>query len=537
MRSSSQFRRAKRLPIAVNMSFEPYDPDYPIDALPPLLRRASEYIHINTQAPMAMCASSVLAAAIACVHPRLLACWRPGVRSPGTLFFVLEAETGERKTSNDDIAFKEHTRFEARQYRLAKEDEIEFQAQMVSWQAIGTGLRRKLEASVRGRGDQDEARRLLEQHEKCRPVPAKRPLMLISDITPEALEHHLATVCPWACVLSRDGSDAFGAGLFDKPSMLNGLWDKGSWSSKRIGRGVTEVSGASLCIYIQIQGPELDRLISGRARSAITGGHTTRWFFCKPKSTQGTRTDRFCERPREWITDFWARNRQLLSELESAPFPLRRRPMKFSKAARELLAWYKDRLELELIDGKRFAQMRGVAGKSTELAARLAADIAEHLGERSVSAELVRGTIRIAAWHLNQYRLRFCPYTEQELDVIALREWLHDRIPLWLKRPQQWWWFDGPELSQIVHNRLRRDVVRLRAAIRGLEELDGSVRLVEPIGRGWFITFEDWMPRPSGAEIKAQLSRWGASRRAVESAAPPPPVNAETTLWPGVDLP
>lgn len=516
-----------------------FDPEYPIDAMTPKLSRAANYIHIETQAPLAMCATSVLAAATASTHPHILACWRPGASCVCSQIFILEAETGERKTSVDRLAWREIMLFEQRQKLLAEEDEATFKVNMATWNAVRRGLERALEGSARRGEDLQPIKDSLSAHHAVKPVRPQRLLTLSINASAESVEEHLADVFPCVNMFAKDGGDAFNSGLLDKPQMVNSLWDDGSWESKRISRGTTSIAGASFCLYTAIQPAEFERHLRGRAKAALSSGNSSRWLYARPASTQGYRLDQFSERPGEWIADYWSRHRELLERLNSAPLPLRRRPKRFSKAARDLLVWYGREIEEALSDQGWFAQMRGVANKSAEVAGRQAASMAEFEGYRIVTADIVQVAIRIVAWHLNQYRLRFAPYTEDERDVIAMRIFFDEWVPKWLKRPKQYWFYNGPDMLHIVPNRLRRDVDRVKKAIRSIEAQDQAVRLVEaPVGRGWTVHFDPihgmHLPEPS-RELAPLTSRWAS----VEAPSRSPVVKEieGIVLWPGVMLP
>lgn len=523
------------------MPTEPFDPEYPLHGLTPTLRRAAEYVHIATQAPLALCATSVLAAASACTHPHIVACWRRGVATPCSQIFVVEAESGERKTAVDALTFREHRAFEGEQARQCTEDQSKFETDVKKWRAIRKGLTRTLEACARHGKDLEAAQTALDQHEARRPTLIQRPRLLTSNTSAEALEDHLAHVYPCVNVVAKDGGDGWNGGLFDRPQMMNSLLDDGTWESRRLSRGTTIIVGASLCFYGPIQGAELERLLGGRARAVFGSGNAYRWLFARPRSTQGTRFDKFLERPKEWMENFSQRTRELLWKLDGAALPLRRKPKRFTKAARNLLAWYGEQIELELVDGKRFALMRGAAAKSPEVCAKIAADMAEFEIYDTVSADVVRGAILIGAWHLNQFKMRFAPYSNEELDDNAMREFLNEKVPTWLRRSKEYWFYNGPDLLNIVPSRLRGDVKRVKNSIRRIQAEDGSVQLSEAsVGRGWTIHFPGWHQPDLRVHGRRELPplnarRWDnppvVSERTVEQP------NSGEILWPGVRLP
>ena len=81
----------------------PPAPEFPARALGPL-RDVAEAIQMLTQAPLAICGNSVLAAAVLAVQAQRDVELPGGGRKPLTELFVSVADSGERKTSVDKLA-------------------------------------------------------------------------------------------------------------------------------------------------------------------------------------------------------------------------------------------------------------------------------------------------------------------------------------------------------------------------------------------------------------------------------------------------
>lgn len=98
--------------------------DFPVWALPPLIRGAVEEAAAVTQAPAALIASSALAAASLAVQTKFDVRRYNGLTSPCSLFFITIAESGERKTTVDKFFFSPFWEFEesVSQNRAADED-------------------------------------------------------------------------------------------------------------------------------------------------------------------------------------------------------------------------------------------------------------------------------------------------------------------------------------------------------------------------------------------------------------------------------
>src|SRR5262249_37748362 len=77
---------------------------FPVTALGPLLGAAAEGIHDRVQAPMALCAQSVLAAAALATQAHANVVLPMGQAKPLSCFFLTIAASGERKSACDQEA-------------------------------------------------------------------------------------------------------------------------------------------------------------------------------------------------------------------------------------------------------------------------------------------------------------------------------------------------------------------------------------------------------------------------------------------------
>lgn len=78
--------------------------EFPLDALPLTLKNAVLAIHDKTQAPIAICAQSVLAAITLAAQGLADVRLPMGLVKPISNYFITVAESGERKTSTDILA-------------------------------------------------------------------------------------------------------------------------------------------------------------------------------------------------------------------------------------------------------------------------------------------------------------------------------------------------------------------------------------------------------------------------------------------------
>ncbi len=159
-------------------------------------------------------------------------------------------------------------------------------------------------------------------------------------------------------------------------------------------------------------------------------GFLARFLIAWPQSTQGTRF--FTEPPESWpkLARFNTRLRSLLDqpvELDDEG-RLSPRVLGLSIEAKALWVKFHDAIEAELLPSGELYDVRDVAAKVADNAARIASLL--HQFERSleepIGAELMESATRLAAWHLNESR-RFFGELAMPPEILAasqLERWL-----------------------------------------------------------------------------------------------------------------
>lgn len=506
---------------------------FPAHALSPKLKAAAEFIHLTNQSPIGMCACSVISAASLVCQGIMNVHWRPKIHSPVSLIVIVEAESGERKSSNDEIAFREIRRFDAEQAAFAKTEEAIYVQQLKIWKvkvkAAEKALCRQALAGESTLGTEGELMEL----ERNRPVKRKRAQMLLANSTRQALARHLGTIYPFVGIISDEAAVVLSSDALGDLGMLNKVWDGGTWTSDRITRERIELRNTRLAILLQVQpGVSSDFLDSPRSQVHATG-FSSRCFFVRPESLQGTRLHRFIDIPSDGMEAFDEAIRSLLKRYEG-PEPPQPVSVDLGEAATELLAWFQEKVEIELGDGRRFCMMRGNASKSVEQCSRLAAVMHGLEGYAGpISVDVMRGAIQLTAWFLNQYRMRFCPLSQPELDALELEDCI-SRHAHKFKKTQS---VAGPELCRLAPRRLRQ-VEALKATLRTLEA-QGKLKIWD--GHSWHVSLTWWFPPqdPPWKQVEESRSIFALRWRQQPPAATSREIPVETghVLWPGVILP
>ena len=419
-------------PFGLQLNSDPY----PLDVLPPVLRDAVAEVQGFVKAPMAMVAQSALAS-LSLAGQALIDVHRAEkLEGPVSLFMLTLGDSGERKTATDKQFTRVITDYQNEQQEAAKPEVASYRASVDAWKAEREGVLTAIrELSKKGK-DTVQKRRELDELEHIKPREPRIPELIVGDETAGNLPFHLAHKWPSAGVFCSEAGAILGShamGESTRMSMLslwNILWDGGEL---KVGRKTTDsfrVRGARLSMNLMVQPAtlaEFNDKTNGIARGI---GLWARCLIALPESTQGTRM--FDEPPASTpcLTRF---NRQIRNILD-LPVPIDddgrlcpRLMMPSPEAKQEWIA-YHDEVEVQLRPDGAFADVRDVASKSADVAARLAAlfQLFEAPESGVVSGENMARGATIARWNLNEARRFFgsLALPQEQVDAVRLEGWL-----------------------------------------------------------------------------------------------------------------
>jgi len=420
-------------PLAAKVDPEPY----PVDALPDTIRAAVEEVQGFTKAPVPLVASSALAALSLAIQAHADAKRAEKLTGPVSLFLLTIADSGERKSTCDGFFTKAIRDYEETQAELAKPALKDHKAAIEAWEAKRGGIKEKIRQLAKENKPTSNLEAALRDLEHDKPEPPRVQRLLYADATPEALAYGLAKNWPSGGVVSAEAGIVFGAHGMGKDSvmrnlaLLNVLWDGGALTIDRRTAESFTVRGARLTVALQVQEATLRSFFDRSGGLARGTGFLARFLVAWPESTQGFRP--FTEAPANWPA-LAAFNRRIAAILEQ-PAPVDENgginPPLLPLTADAKVAWvaFHDAIERELASGGELYDVRDVASKTADNAARLAAlfQVFEGAGG-AIGAEAFESASRIAAWHLNEARRFFgeLALPAELADAARLDSWLLD---------------------------------------------------------------------------------------------------------------
>jgi hypothetical protein len=368
--------RASTVPDPKRPLFRPLPPApvFPVRALGGL-RAAAEAIHARTQAPMAICAQSVLAAATLAVQAHRDVELPGGGRRPLTGIFASVAESGERKTSVDRIALAPVYRIEEQWRQDHEAARASYVNDLDAWKAARDSAKKK------HKGDRTSIRNALDSIGP-EPKAPPQPMLLVADPTPEALVLHLRDSRPWCGVFTAEGGILIGGSAFNDDTrmrtgaLFNTLWDGEPIRRSRVLTGNAFLPGRRCSAHVMMQQTVADKLLGDSMLDGI--GLLARVLLVAPESTAGTRL--FRDTPADCASVLHAYSDRLTQLLTRKPTLAPDSPdvldppvMTLTAEARAPWVHFHNEVESDLGPGGELHSVRAFGAKMAEHAGRLAA--------------------------------------------------------------------------------------------------------------------------------------------------------------------
>jgi putative DNA primase/helicase len=403
--------------------------------MPAMVRCAVLEVAGFVKAPTPLIATSALAALSLAIQAHVNVERATRLHGPTGLFLLAVADSGERKSTCDGFFTKPIREYEARQQEDAKLLQQEFRSAHDAWEARRTGLREKIKTLAKNGEQCNKQVQELHDLDADEPKAPRVPRLIYGDATPEALTYALAKNWPSAGVVSSEAGSVFGSHGMGRESamrnlaMLNQLWDGAALPVERRSSESFVVRGARLTMALQVQESTLRAFFESTKGLARGTGFLARFLVSWPLSTQGTR--KFTEAPDQWPS--LAAFHDRLTSILNRPAPLDEdgalNPAMLTLAPDAKAAWvaFHDAIEGELSSGGELHEVRDVASKTADNAARLAALFHTFTGAVGpIGLDSMESAARIAAWHLHEARrfLGELAMPEELSNPIRLEGWL-----------------------------------------------------------------------------------------------------------------
>jgi len=383
---------------------------YPSQFLGATMQGAVEGIAKLAFVPPSLAAQSVLAACSLAVQPHFNVVLPTGKERPTSLFLVSVAESGDRKSTSDDLALGPVKAFE----RELEDQYGRDRASAALAQAAWDEAKREVTQRVKKQGREALERAYIELGP--RPDGPIEPTIAVRTGTTQGLLRRFSSCRPSLGLMSDEGGSWLGGfGMSDDNRLatittLSDFWDGATVQILTAGEGFTALRGRRLTFHMMVQPIVAERLLGDE--EALGQGFLSRMLVSHPESLAGTRivdpTAGIDADAKAKLGTYSERlDRIIRANLPVEPETLVLTPRALplsDKAARMWWEYYND-LERQLGPEGRLHAVKGFVGKLPEMAARLAANVAvfdEGAGIEEIDGHAMACGIGLADFYLNE---------------------------------------------------------------------------------------------------------------------------------------
>lgn len=410
---------------------------YPIDALPNIIRNAITAYHQYGQQPLPLVACSALAnVSLACQTLANVARDRMLV-SPVSLFFLVIAGSGERKSAAD-YAFSKATRQWQLEIRKQLEPEIKVaQALYQAWKGEKEGILNQIKRSSHLTDSTEFLKQRLTEVIDDEPKIPLLPVLFFEDATQEALASHIAHGWPSSSLWSDEGGIVMGGHGMQTNStkfvaLLNRLWDGKAFIAHRKTSQSFTVSNRRLTVSLMMQPLILEQMLAKNGGISRQSGFLARSLIAYPQSAMG---NRYYQEPPESLTGLPEFHGRLIDCLNTSlsldkagchSLPT----LSLSPNAKAAWVSFFNQIESGLQNAAQWKSIKDFASKAAENVARLSALLHLFEGkEGPIMLEQVEQATSIINWHMFETKtiLGAQAQTPEQEDSLKLLQWLTEK--------------------------------------------------------------------------------------------------------------
>lgn len=410
---------------------------YPIHALPNIIQNAITAYHQYGQQPLPLVACSALAnVSLACqtlanvARDRLLV-------SPVSLFFLVIAGSGERKSAAD-FALSQATRQWQLKVRKQLEPEIKVaQALHHAWKGEKEGILNQIKRKSHLTDNTDSLKQRLIEIIDDEPTMPLLPVLFFEDATQEALASHIAHGWPSSSLWSDEGGIVMGGHGMQTNStkfvaLLNRLWDGKTFIAHRKTSQSFTVTNRRLTVSLMMQPLILEQMLAKSGGISRQSGFLARSLIAYPQSAMG---NRYYQEPPPSLPGLPEFHDRLIDCLNTS--------LSLDKAGCHSLptlllspkaktAWVShfNQIEAGLKNTGQWKSINDFASKAAENVARLAALLHLFEGKEGlIKLEQIEQATCIINWHLFETKMILGTQakTPEQEDSLKLLQWILEK--------------------------------------------------------------------------------------------------------------
>lgn len=406
-------------------------PPYPIDAFHFLVRNAIDEVQRNVMAPDALIGMSFLSVmSIACQG--LIDVKLPkGEVKPVSLNILVKAESGERKTTVDNIVAAPISAHDEAALRHHDERMREYKIILRAWKTVDAAIRSKITKSVKEGCNPTAYYQELVEHAKSEPVKPSMQRIIYQNSTDSALMEAINGDGKSIAIMSDEGEVVLRGGLMNKTGVRNKGWDGPRiLVMDRVTTGSSIARNPRVTTSIMVQNAVFDAYMEKHSVVSRGSGHWARYLVGDPASTQGFRFIDILESTWKFLPAFHERVGELLNHYDTMVDSgiVARKVVEFDDDAK--VEWVRsfNFVEGQIQPWQYLNDVHDFAAKAMEIVARVAAIF--HVftkQEGNITVDTLNRAKAIVEWHIHEFKRMFSPdfqVPQIQLDMQAIANYL-----------------------------------------------------------------------------------------------------------------
>lgn len=330
-----------------------------------------------------------------------------GQLRPCMLYLATIAESGERKTTTDNLVCAPIYEHDAKRKAAHTEAVIAYEADLYAWDAVNAAIQRKISKSVVAGDDATRFRSELIAHARIKPSKPVRDRIIFESVTQRPFMEALRGDGVSLAILSDEGEIVFKGGAMNNLGILNRAWDGAKSLTLDRADDSIEVTNPRVTVSFMVQAGVFQEFMEKRGGVARASGHLARYLVAQPVSTQGFRYMALEEASWEHLPAFHSRVRELLESASSrrASSDRSRKVLSFAPEAKETWAQKYNEIEQQLMPNGLLVGVRDFASKSMELVSRVAAIFHHFSGQAGsvISLDTLKRAIEVVWWYFEEF--------------------------------------------------------------------------------------------------------------------------------------
>lgn len=348
---------------------------------------------------------------------------------PTSLMLLAIADSGERKSTTENLFMRAIKDFQASHQIRYQEDIRLWELENEIWLEARKDALKEAASLKRKGGDITAALERLRVLEDEKPHKPRQVKMLYEDSTSEALFHGMYSNMESAGLISSEGGEILSGRAFSDLAKQNALWSGDPVTVDRKQADSYVLTGARLTVSIMAQNSAFDEYMNKAGDRSRGSGLWARFLVCKPWSTQGYRLEYGGEPEREHQQKFYDKITEFLSlgVDESRMGVGEKVTVSLCKDAEAFWIGLANHIEIEMREGGRFCRIKDHASKLADNIARVAAlfHCYEYGIGGSISVDTLASAMRLCFYFSDCFRSIFDPRYRAWRDAEELNIWFN----------------------------------------------------------------------------------------------------------------